>query len=453
MIITHFQMSYINNHQQTEYQALQVVIDSLKNKFEEANLLDERLDSYMQGYRRILEADYRVDQEFKTVARHFDATSVALTELIVSISKQAETLLDNEFVAAESIRDQLKHSFLISSALSVTALLLILLIVARKIVRPVRSVARVITDIKAGKPSSRFASAGNQRDEIVQLGLIFNDMLDMLEEKNRQLVESQSELEAKVHELAARQQEREKLIEELEAKNTELERFTYTVSHDLKSPLITIRGFLGLLEKDIAGGDVLRMNTDMARIKEASEKMQLLLNDLLALSRIGRLMNPPEHISFNKIVDQALEMVAGRLSGRNVKINIAGDSQLLYGDRQRLREVFENLLDNAVKYMGAQSSPEITIGVRHADNDIVYYVQDNGMGLDPRYHDKIFGLFEKLDPAVDGTGVGLAIVRRIIEVHGGRIWVESEGIDRGSTFCFTLPAKPIALVKERHGHA
>ncbi len=448
LIVNRFQMGYVSNHQKTEYQALQVVIDSLKNKFIQENLLDERLDSYLNGYRRVLEEDFSIDQHFKAVARSFNATSVVLTELINTISGQAENLLSDEFLAAEAIREHLKYSFLISSALSVIALLLILTIVARKIVYPVRSVARVVDDINAGKTSSRFDYSGDQKDDIVQLGLIFNDMLDTLERKSRQLLVYQGELETKVLELAARQQDRETLIAELEAKNAELERFTYTVSHDLKSPLVTIRGFLGLLEEDAAAGDAQRMQSDIARITEATEKMQRLLDDLLELSRVGRLIHPPEDISFKEIVREAMEMVSGRLNACNVKIKIIATGQLLYGDRQRLREVFENLLDNAVKCMGSQPAPEIAIGNRPADDEIVYYVQDNGIGLAPQYRKKIFGLFEKLDPAVEGTGVGLAIVKRIIEVHGGRIWVESEGVGCGSTFFFTLPAKPGSDARE-----
>lgn len=450
LIVTHFQMSYLSNHQQTEYRALQVVIDSLKSKFSQEDLMDDRLDSYMDGYRRALEEDFGIDQNFKAVALQFNQTSVALTDLINDIAGKTEALSNDEFLAAATMRERLKYSFLISSTLSVIALLLILMVVAYKIFRPLRSVARVIVDINAGRMASRFEYAGDNKDDIVQLGLIFNDMLDTLEEKNRQLIVYHGKLETKVQELAARQRERETLIEELEAKNSELERFTYTVSHDLKSPLVTIRGFLGFLEEDTAAGDALRVKKDISRITEATEKMQLLLDDLLKLSRIGRLKNPSEVIPFEEIVREAMEMVTGRLNSRRVQVNIATDGQPLYGDRQRLREVFENLLDNAVKCMGTQPIPEITTGTRLAGDEIVYYVQDNGVGLDPQYREKIFKLFEKLDPAVEGTGVGLAIVKRIIDTHGGRIWVESKGIGHGSTFCFTLPAEPGSDIEEHY---
>ena len=112
---------------------------------------------------------------------------------------------------------------------------------------------------------------------------------------------------------------------------------------------------------------------------------------------------------------------------------------MVTGDRQRLQEVFQNLIDNAVKYAGGETAPRVEVGVRRREGGEVLFVRDNGPGVDPRYHDKIFGLFERLDPSVEGTGVGLTLVKRIVEAHGGRIWVESAGEGAGSTFCFTLP--------------
>jgi PAS domain S-box-containing protein len=233
--------------------------------------------------------------------------------------------------------------------------------------------------------------------------------------------------------------EREALIAELEAKNAELERFTYTVSHDLKSPLITIQGFLGFLKQEIEEGNIERAKADITRIAGAAAKMHQLLSDLLELSRVGRLMNSPQKVSFGELAREAVSMVTGRLTERGVVIDIAPDMSEVYGDRARLREVLENLLDNAVKYMGEQPQPRVEIGVRCDSGETVFFVRDNGVGIDPKYQDKVFGLFEKLDHRSEGTGVGLAIVKRIVEVHGGRIWVESEGIGQGSTFCFTLP--------------
>lgn len=233
--------------------------------------------------------------------------------------------------------------------------------------------------------------------------------------------------------------EREELVEKLQAQNAELERFTYTVSHDLKSPLVTIQGYLGYLKQDFENRNSERFERDITHIENAAVKMQELLEELLELSRIGRVVNAPEAISFADIVDEALAAVRGQLNERNISFKIVNNLPIVYGDRVRLVEVMQNLLDNAIKYMGEQSHPIIEIGYTSCEEEQVFYVQDNGVGIAADYHDKVFGLFEKLDQSTDGTGVGLAIVRRIVAFHNGRTWVESEGVTKGACFYFSLP--------------
>ncbi|MBK9925542.1 MAG: GAF domain-containing protein [Anaerolineales bacterium] len=235
---------------------------------------------------------------------------------------------------------------------------------------------------------------------------------------------------------------RKELITELETKNAELERFTYTVSHDLKSPLFTIRGFLGYLESDALSGNHERLKNDVKRIVDATDKMQNLLNDLLELSRVGRVGNELEVIRFGDLVHEAIEIVHGRIAERGIDVHIADNLPMVYGDKVRLIEVVQNLVDNAAKFMGDQPEPHIEIGQMGEENgNPVFYIRDNGIGIAPEHHERVFGLFNKLDVKADGTGIGLALVRRIIEVHGGRIWVESE-IGKGAVFCFTLPTPP-----------
>ena len=159
--------------------------------------------------------------------------------------------------------------------------------------------------------------------------------------------------------------ERETLITELEAKNAELERYTYTVSHDLKSPLVTIRGFLGYLEKDALAGNTQKVKDDIKRIENATQKMHALLNDLLELSRIGRLMNQSTDTLFTDIVKDAIDLVHGQIEAKNVLIEIHNTPAIVHGDRTRLTEVIQNLVDNAVKFMGDQPKPHITIGATH----------------------------------------------------------------------------------------
>ncbi|HKY54131.1 MAG TPA: ATP-binding protein, partial [Anaerolineales bacterium] len=171
----------------------------------------------------------------------------------------------------------------------------------------------------------------------------------------------------------------------------------------------------------------------------AVDKMQGMLNELLELSRIGRLVNEPEIIPFGELVESAKELVHGQIEAGGITVNLQPNLPTVFGDRQRLTEVLQNLLDNASKFMGDQPNPRIEIGQKgKEDGKAVFYVRDNGIGIEPDYHEHIFGLFNKLNSNAEGTGVGLALVKRIIEVHGGRIWVESKA-GAGSTFLFTLP--------------
>ena len=233
--------------------------------------------------------------------------------------------------------------------------------------------------------------------------------------------------------------ERKKLISELEANNAELERFTYTVSHDLRNPLVTIKGFLGMLQKDLRDGRQDRITSDFERISNAADKMHALLSDLLQLSRIGRVVNPFGAVDLIKLTEDSLENLDARIRSKNVTVKISPDLPVVFGDRLRLGEVLENLIDNAAKYSGDQPNPMIEIGTRQRQGSPVIFVKDNGMGIESQHRSKIFGLFDKLDPISEGTGIGLAIVKRIIETHGGKVLVESEGLGKGTTFCFTLP--------------
>jgi PAS domain S-box-containing protein len=238
--------------------------------------------------------------------------------------------------------------------------------------------------------------------------------------------------------------EREALIRELEAKNAELERFTYTVSHDLKSPLVTIRGFLGLIDRDVADGRTDRLRGDVLRMKAAADSMEHLLHELLRLSRAGRVLSAMERVPLGEVAREAAALLRGRLEERRVRLEVDPELPEVYGDRVRLVEVVQNLLENAVKFLGDQAAPVVRVGFRPGGGSSppVLFVQDNGIGVDPRFHEKVFGLFDKLDPHTEGSGVGLALVKRVVEVHGGRVWVESAGGGQGTTVCFTLPPPP-----------
>jgi len=298
-------------------------------------------------------------------------------------------------------------------------------------------------------PRQVAATSRAQFDEVIRTGsaVRFEDERDgrvyytsfypVLDPNSR--VSGVAAFERDITEAKQAEMERERLITELEAKNAELERFTYSVSHDLRSPLITIRTFLGFVAEEVASGVTDNLKADLDRIDKAAEKMGQLLGEILELSRVGRIFNLPTEVPMGELVQEALELLSGRIAQHGLEVQIAPDLPVLYVDRPRILEVFQNLIENSMKFMGDQLHPKIEIGTRKDGEETVLFVRDNGIVINPTYHEKVFGLFNKLDPKTEGTGIGLALVKRIVEVHSGRMWVESEGIGTGSTFCLTLP--------------
>ncbi len=247
---------------------------------------------------------------------------------------------------------------------------------------------------------------------------------------------AQAEKEIEMREKA--EQEREAVIQKLKLKNQELDRFAVRVSHDLKTPLITVAGFLGFLEKDIKDGNHERVERNVAQISDAAKKMGKFVDELLDLSRVGRIVNPPSNVAFDEIVQEALTAAEGVLKAKQVRVKIEAIFPFVHVDRARVVQVMQNLITNAVKFMGDQPQPVIRIGFEEINGEHIFSVRDNGIGIAKDHQERIFELFSKLDPNTDGIGIGLGMVKRIIDTHGGRIWVESEGAGKGTTFKFTL---------------
>lgn len=227
------------------------------------------------------------------------------------------------------------------------------------------------------------------------------------------------------------------LLDELSNRADELDHFALTISHDLKTPLAAIGGFAELLNDRLAAGDPVQARFCAKRISEVTQRMENRLNELLKLAKMGKTIEPADEINFGEIVVEALNLVKPRLSKKHILVKKEQHFPTVLCDRARLLEVMENLLDNAIKYIGEQPS-QIEIGCREEPDETVFFVKDNGIGIQTQHFDRIFELFKRLDKDSKGDGTGLAIIKRIIEAHGGRIWVESEGAGKGSCFCFTL---------------
>ena len=231
--------------------------------------------------------------------------------------------------------------------------------------------------------------------------------------------------------------EKRRAEEEIRKKNEELENFVYSVSHDLKAPVISIQGFSSILLTDYLDRLDDMGKRYLSRIQANTQKMQIIINDLLEFSKIGMMPNFMEDLSSRQIIADVLTVLGPQLKG--LKVNVERELPIIHGDRNRLYQVFENLIQNSIKYMGDKESPMIKIGCEEKGEFHEFYVMDNGIGIAPQYHQKIFQIFQRLsDVDVEGTGIGLAAVKKIVETHGGSIRVESEK-GKGATFYFTLP--------------
>jgi signal transduction histidine kinase len=267
------------------------------------------------------------------------------------------------------------------------------------------------------------------RDEIGELAATLNEMSRALRGREEELREAAASLERRVAERTR----------EISAVNADLEDFNYVISHDLKEPLRSIAGFAAILEEDSGERLDEESRDHLDRIRRSAERAQVLIGDLLKLSRVGRSELPREPVDVAEVLDGVRQDLAGLLQGRDARLVVEGTMPVVRGSSAHLREVFQNLVSNGLKF---NRSPQPTVTVRSfpVDDGTCFSVQDNGIGIDRQYHDKIFRVFTRLHTReeYEGTGAGLAIVKKIVEKHGGRVWVDSSQ-GQGATFFFTVP--------------
>jgi PAS domain S-box-containing protein len=237
--------------------------------------------------------------------------------------------------------------------------------------------------------------------------------------------------------------EQKQAEEELRVTHEELENFVRVVSHDLKTPIIAIQGFSARLQRRC--GDALgeKGGEYLGRIDRSARRMEMLVSDLLELSRMGRVVSSFKDVSSVEMVGDITSGLQTRLKDKGIRLCVSDNLPIVYCDGERLYQVFENLLVNAVKFVGDATEPKIEIGYEDRGDMHQFHVRDNGIGIDPKYHRRVFEAFERLRQIEDdeGTGLGLAIVEKIVESHGGTAWVKSQK-EEGATFYFTLPKVP-----------
>jgi signal transduction histidine kinase len=481
--LSHFQRNYLSNHRETEYHAINVVLGSLELKLYRKSLMDERLNGYIKTYRKILDHDLILEKEIQKLSNRFDTISMELTKHFKDISELAGAISKAEIQGAEKLRTRLNTSFIISMALSVVCVLLIFAVMARQIVNPIRAITDVARKVRSGNTNSRYIAKGRQKDEVVRLGLDFNRMLDTLDKNNEQLVSYQNELEKKVGELASRKEELQnhrqhlhelvkertgdlkkinidlrreideretaekalrfahknlaKKASDLEEANKELSQYAYAISHDIMTPLRAIHNYVDFLQEDLEGtleGDQKMYLTGLVK---AVGQGQELVEDLLELSRISGAAGQIETINIGIFLHDLIDF-----------LDLSAEAQVIVADEWPsidtkpifLRQIFQNLIINAIKF-NHSSNKRVEIDWRPVGRKrYEFCVRDNGIGIETRYHQQIFRVFQRLHTReeYEGTGIGLAIVKKAASKLQGTISIKSE-FGKGSSFFVTLP--------------
>lgn len=226
---------------------------------------------------------------------------------------------------------------------------------------------------------------------------------------------------------------------------TEMNAFIYSVSHDLKEPLRAVEAFSQFLLEDYGKRLDEKGREYLTRVADAGGRMNHLMDDLVTLARVGQQSNALSPVDVGRAVSDIVEGMRITIEEKGATVEVEGGMPDILADRGRIEQIFANLIGNALKFNESEE-PLVKMGVRGMeDGTVTFYVQDNGLGIDPRYHERIFGIFQRLHrrEEYEGTGAGLAIVKHAVEASGGQVWVESE-LGAGATFLLTLPAQATA---------
>jgi signal transduction histidine kinase len=385
--------------------------------------VDARADTWRSRYANPILAEVRANRPVTVDPvlgkQLFDDLRGSLNALQGDLDRAAAVARDD--LEAGARRLQLVGVLL---AIALVALLLVLALGLRRVVlKPLSGLAGEVRQVAAGDFDAEVRGSGPR--EVVELGADVEAMRRQIVAEFRALRETTERLDERTA--------------ELERSNTELEQFAYVASHDLQEPLRKVASFTQLLERRYKGQLDERADQYIGFAVDGAKRMQVLINDLLAFSRVGRLTREHVEIGADELVDQALANLSLAIEESGATVTVAKDMPRVLVDAPLMVGVFQNLIGNAIKFR-ADRPLEITVSVADDGEDWEFSVADNGIGIEPEYAERIFVIFQRLHPkdAYPGTGIGLAMTRKIVEYHGGRIWLDIS-VDSGTVFRFTLP--------------
>jgi signal transduction histidine kinase len=355
----------------------------------------------------------------------FDAVRVALARLRGDLQADRVDARADLAGAASS----LTRALVFAAVLLLVALLVITVIGRQIIAVPIGRLATQVRAVAGGALNRAIEPSGPS--DIERLGQDVESMRERIVRELEAMQAAEAEIQAKA--IA------------LERSNAELEQFAYVASHDLQEPLRKVTSFCQMLERRYAGQLDERGEQYIAFAVDGAKRMQALINDLLAFSRVGRIERPRELVDVGELVAHTTSALALSIEETGAAVEVEGRLPEVHGERTLLGLVLQNLISNAIKFR-ADEPPHVRVSARRDGDLWEFAVADNGIGIEPQYADRIFIIFQRLHArdAYDGTGIGLAMCRKVIEYHGGHIWLQAAQNGNGSTFCFTLPASDIA---------
>ncbi len=361
--------------------------------------------------------------------------NVVMAAEAYEILYNAKKMIEESNREMETIEDEIISTiYNVTKFLLVTGSVMIILFVffsyniVRSITEPVLKLANTFHELTQGSKEAEIPLY-ELSDEIGSL----TKAASVFKEKNR-------ETEELLNKSLMLTKELEKNKAELERSNDELEQFVYTVSHDLKSPLVTSMGFIGIIRKLADQGKMNQAVEKLDRVVKSNERMSQLINDLLELSRVGRIDKDKKPVDLNEMLTTFKDNQQTRLERVGLTLTIKPQLPVIYANESRILQVFENILSNTVKYAVQSDSPFLEIGSKEEEDHYLIYCKDNGPGIPVQYHKKIFGLFYRLGSKQEGTGIGLTVVKKVMNFHNGEVQVESEE-GKGATFWLKFPKK------------
>ncbi|MEM9400709.1 MAG: HAMP domain-containing sensor histidine kinase [Verrucomicrobiota bacterium] len=309
---------------------------------------------------------------------------------------------------------------------SIIVCVIISILIAKSVTEPITDMTKTFTQLSLGDQEAVIPGL-DHKDEIGEMAKAAN----IFKNKNRQTEKLLEESRKLTGEL-------DRKGKELQNANSELEQFIYTVSHDLKSPIVTSMGFIGIIRDMMSKGNYDLAKSQLSRLEQANNRMSKLISDLLDLSRVGRVEDDKTQIKMQELLATLEEQLTPKLEESNISLTIEPNIPSIYANEGSVTQVFDNLITNAIKYSRTDTKQFIKVYAKEKEDEIIYTVEDNGPGIPAEYQKKIFELFQRLDTQKEGTGIGLSIVSKIMESMNGSIHVESE-VNKGSRFIVNFP--------------